>query len=216
MRAYPYPLPLEALYAFCHPAEDHPLAIPYRHPDGHLYAGNGWIAVRAYRGGWIDSEFPAMPAPVRERFASLPWHHFDLLADSPAWSLLDDHRATIFRSAGHSMLLQTRNGPRVAPTPVLRLAHHTLRLSFLQAIARLPRAQVYTGTLHGTHLLARFSGGYLILPPHPDLAPPAFSILQPKEDALGRPQEFTNTPRPRFSLPGWPPQVDPDAPISAS
>lgn len=216
MRAYPYPLPEEAIRGFCHPADSHPLATPYRHHDGHLYAGNGWIAVRAYRGAWLDQDFPAASAPIRERFASLPWHHFDLLADSPAWTLLDDHRGAIFRTTGHSMFIDTRQGPRVAPSPVLRLAHHTLRLSFLQAIARLPRAQVYTGTLHGTHLLARFSGGYVILPPHPGLAAPAFSILQPKEDALRRPQTFPTAPRPTFSLPGWPPQVDPDAPVSAS
>jgi hypothetical protein len=208
MRAYPYPLPAEALFAFVHPNREHDLSNVFHDTDGTIYAGNGYLALKGLRGAWLPTDFPALSPEARRRFTSLPWEAFDLIADAKEWHLLDDHRARIFERSRIGLFL----AGKPAPSPVWMVGPHLVRLSFLQAITRLPRAQVYTGTHTGTHFLARFSGGYVILPRDKSLGSPAARILQPKTDAFG--QEILHTgPRPTFSLPGWPPPIDPDQPI---
>ncbi len=187
---FPHPLHIGTLEAFCHPAPGHLLSAPHVTGSGReseVLAGNGYLAIRVSRGLWLDSDFAPPPADFIPRFDSLPWARFTDL-NPEEWRPLADVRTQLFRKASLSPWL----GHRVAPSPVWIVAEsHRVRLSHLQLISRLPRAEVWCG--HATNsdpLFLRFTAGIGIIARdatlHDPRQPPkiAFSILSPKRCPL--------------------------------
>lgn len=198
MRNFPYPLPLHALAEFCHPAPASILSRPVSH-GGETLVGNGHLALRIRKGQWMDSEHAAASAAYLERFERLPW---DFAPTALEWHCLDDVRGTLFRGAAIGFWF---NG-EPAPCPVVWVAETIrVRLSLLQLIARLPRAEICARL---GELLIRFSGGIGIAPAARALNDRqiAFSIFAPERcpmdgHVMGKHVEV------RLTQPGvnWPP-----------
>lgn len=198
MTPYRYPLPEFALVDFCHPAAGHVFARACRH-DGEILAGNGYVALRAARGWWVYDEFPPAGEEFLARFEALPWGR----APGGPWRALDDARGALYRRGA----LRLWDGARVAPSPVWRVGDCVVRLSALQLVARLPRAEIHTGLAdRDDPLFFRFSGGRGIIARDPLLVLWDYHLWEPSHDCLsGERIPADNTPRPNFALPGWPP-----------
>lgn len=218
--AFKYPLPSEALNLFCHPVSRHHLSRPMR-MDGEVVAANGYVAIRCQRGAWIDSEFPEAWTDFRSRVERLPWARMAHLKDD--WRALDDVRGTLFRRAPIGLWIDdARDAGRLSPSPVVWVAGGILvRLSMLQLIARLPRCEIYTGTMNTDDpLWFRFSGGRGLIARDTKLtSPAAFTVFEPMRDCLtGERVERQKTPKPNFGTPpppepaleGWPPPTAED------
>lgn len=154
MKNFPRLLTTEDLAEFRHPAEWHALHRAVR-SGREILAGNGYIAIRVERGGWLDSEFPEASAEMLGRFGKLGWSRFPRTGEN--WKSLDSVRMQMFSHGPIGFWL----GDRVAPTPVWRVANEiNVRLSLLQLISRLARIEVWVGTTSGVDpLWFRFSGG---------------------------------------------------------
>lgn len=144
----PFPNPLDeaTLAAFCHPCI-HALSRPAL-VGSEVIAANGYIALRAHRGRWLDSDFDAPSPEHHARIQRLNWDAFDSL-DPGKWDKLDDVRGQIYRTATISFwATNAENVPtgRPSATPIWKVGKAApVRLSLLQLIARLPRCEVYTG-----------------------------------------------------------------------
>jgi hypothetical protein len=215
MKSHPYPLPAEALLDYCRPVAGHPFAAPLRHA-GAILAANGYLALRATRGGWLDDDYAEASPEAAARLARLPWARLEHLCQQPEWRRLSELGSEL--AARGALRLWAADGG-LAPSPVWAVADAgRIRLSVLQLIARLPRAELWTG---GGGVLEpvffRFSGGAGIVPLEERLSRPglrpARRIFAPERDALGtivrapRPTEaqaraYTG---PRTLLPNWPP-----------
>lgn len=205
-KGFPFPLPESALAEFCHPDERHTLARPMR-AGREILAGNGYMAIRCRKGNWIDREFPEADRYFLERFDKLPWHRFAELTASDAWDALDTVRGPMSRHGA----LAVWNGTKTQACPIWRVRDHVVRLSFLQLVARLPRAEVFTGPAsRADGMFFRFSGGVGIVANDARLTHGTFEIFQPSADVFdsGRLIERNRTARPvRLTQPGvnWPP-----------
>lgn len=214
MKTHPFPLPELALRSFCHPVPDHLFSAPYRHA-GEILAGNGYIALRASKGNWMHDEFPEASPAFLARFDALPWSHYLDLIASPHWTHTHDLQTALFRRTPISlwMFITHPGNPKPytpAPSPVWNVRDTKVRLSHLQAIARLPRCEIYHGPppIASSPLFFRFSGGIGIIAHDPSLTVATGSILQPITDILtGSTTERDRSPRPVFTQPGvnWPP-----------
>lgn len=141
----PFPNPLDeaVLAAFCHPSERHPFHRPVL-IDGDVIAANGYVALRAHRGRWLDSDFQGPTPAQAARLDRLAWSAFDTLK-ADCWDATDSQKGQIFRSG--LIGFWTDSGPaKPSPTPIWKIGNCApVRLSLLQLIARLPRCEVYTG-----------------------------------------------------------------------
>lgn len=183
---FPYPLQIGALESFCHPAEGHLLDAPHVSGTGRdsvVLAGNGYLAIRSFRGLWMDSDFIPPPDGFLDRMERLPWSRIASL-NQELWKPMQDVRTILFRRPPLSPWLNDR----VAPSPIVAVVErHRVRLSHLQLVSRLPRCEVWTGeAVHGEPLFFRFSSGCGIIAWDKSLHDPAnniriaFSILNPR------------------------------------
>lgn len=198
-RTHPYPLPCYALDEFIHPAAGHVLGCARRH-EGEVLAGNGYVAIRCTRGRWLAEDWPEAGAGFLERFESLAW---DSVPAGP-WRALADV-AMWFPRDGAGL---PWSGCGLAQSPAWRVGEAVVRVALLALVARLPRSEVVAGTDREDALHFRFSGGCGMIAHDPRLAAVAVErwVLQSDADCLtGERVERSTTPKPSFSLPGWPP-----------
>jgi len=181
-RSHPYPIPEEALRAFCVPGRVmNPLCHPWR-GDGEVIAGNGYAVIRVQRGRWLDRDFPAVTAEVMERIGKIPWSRFVKLRDED-WHPLGNLMGCIWFRGELGFWQDTK--PRPAPTPIWRVGDVLVRLSALQMIAKLPRVEVaWTGGDPASPLWFRFSGGRGAIAFDKTLRVGSYAILQPRMDDL--------------------------------
>lgn len=201
-QSYPYPIPADALLAFCRPDRAmHPLAKPCR-GDGEVMAANGYVALRAHRGRWLDRDYAPAGAEFLERLGKIPWNRFLQVQDTD-WRALDLVAAALWARGEIEPWLRGK----MAPTPVWRVDEIPVRLSLLQLIARLPRCEVATGPATPDQpLFFRFTGGRGAIARDPRLEQTSFQIFAPARDAFdGERCSRPRGPKPSFSLPGWPP-----------
>lgn len=207
--AFPFPLPESALGEFCHPAAGHALARPMRR-SGEILVGNGYLAMIARKGNWIDAEFPEATPEFMARLEKLRWGRlFEVMAHSEAWDALDRMRGTLGRHGP----LEVWNAGRIHACPIWRVRDALVRLSMLQLVARLPRAEVYTGqqALPEDGMMFRFSGGCGIVARDARLTHGTFEIFQPRADVFesGRVMERSRGKSVGFawggSMANWPP-----------
>lgn len=206
MKPFPYPLTEECLRAFRHPRTGHCMHHPAR-LGRDIVAGNGYLAIRAQKGRWLDEEFPAIGAEFRRRLERLPWARCEAAATRPEWRALDDIRGTL-RAAPQAALWL---GDKPAPSPVWRVGGQFLiRLSHLLLIARLPRCEVFIAPQdRSAALLFRFSGGHGMVAPDSRLTIASREVFAPRVDCLDghttpdlphkttwRPTQFSNWPPP--------------------
>ena len=189
-RPFAHPLQLDALAFFCHPRHAVFLS-PVRHPDGAIYAANGYVAVRLSRGPLIhDDSIPAASGEFLQRVDPLPWARF--VHDPathfapPAWRGFDDARGTLYRDAPLDLWPR---GRMTEDVPVLTAGGPLVPLALLQLVARLPRAEVMMVGSRTDSLFIRFSGGEAIVPPrwrHAKREPaPAFSLFIARDTSGG-------------------------------
>lgn len=203
--SFPYPLPEYALGEFCSPVAGSVFDAPAR-VGSEIVAANGFLAIRAHRGGWIDSEFAEARPEFVTRFGKLPWGRWDGLGDD--WRTLD--RQTMMRRGEIGLWLKGKP----APSPVWRVGNVQVRLSMLQLIARLPRAEVQWTGDRDTPLFFRFSGGRGMVARDERLALWSYALFQPTVDPLtgdvvksasGAKPNFGTPPPPEPALDDWPP-----------
>jgi hypothetical protein len=204
---FPFPLQLGALDWFCHPRPGHVFERPAWW-DGEAVAGNGYIALRAHRGHWMASDFPAAEGEFLERCEALGWDRFEGLTED--WMNFDDVRGHLYR---HAPIYPWTEAGKCAPSPVWRVGGAFLgRLSHLQLIARLPRCEVHVGRIGpDSPMLFRFSGGRGMLAADKRLTISSFSIFEPMRHEDGArvgkrmvaPPGWVNPAPSKFE--GWPP-----------
>jgi hypothetical protein len=170
-----YPLPECALAEFCC-RKPGALARPMRHA-GEMIAANGYVALRAYRGSWLEREHPEATPEFLARVNALPWERYKALA-ADDWRALADVRALLYKR-GRMAMLRTGTA-RLAPSPVWRVGSVLVRLTLLQLIDRLPRCEVWAGAAApGDPLWFRFTGGRGAIAADARLKESSFSIFQP-------------------------------------
>lgn len=177
---FPYPLPLDALRAFTHRRPDHPLHNVWRYGDG-LAACNGWAAIRCNRGMWLDKDHPEATGETLRRLDALPWKHHSTLPATLGWIPLDDHRGRIM---SRPLSLWQDKESKLSPSPIwLIAASARVRLSLLQLVARLPRAEIHPPGSPSSPMAFRFSGGTGFLAPMPE-ALFSYHLCLPRRDPL--------------------------------
>lgn len=204
--SFPYPVPRDAVEMFCHPADASGLSRAMRY-DREILAANGYVAIRVERGGWLDREFPAASAEFLGRIGKLPWAAFP--RECKKWQSLDMLAGKMGLRGGIGLWL---NG-RLAPTPIWLVGAVKVRLSILQLVARLPRAEVNWTDSRTSPLWFRFSGGMGAIAADPALWEPgkgvAFRVWEDQADPLGGGLMARRTGQGtvRLSQPGvnWPP-----------
>lgn len=175
--AYPYPLPLHALQDFAHPDPQHQLGEPVLQ-HGQAYAGNGFIAIRAHKGAWLDCHIRPASPEIFARFMKLPWADIERRAKETTWKAADDQRGTIYQRARIKPWL----GAQLAPSPIWAVNETPVRLSLLQMAAMLPRCEFFTGTGAQAGLYFRFSGGLGIIPRDRSTAPITRNLFTPNRN----------------------------------
>lgn len=149
---FPHPLTTDVPANFCHPTRPG-LTQPFHH-DGNVYAGNGYIAIRCYQGLWLPNDFPSAAADTLARFQALPWEKF--AGFTTALKSLHDLKPQLYRFREYPLWDTSNQKPAKAPI-VLLAETWLIRLSHLQIISRLPRAELLGG-IEGA-LAFRFAGG---------------------------------------------------------
>lgn len=213
MSKTPFLFPLRAgdIALFCHPDPSNVLSAPY-YIDGDLSAGNGYLAIKATRGLWMESDYIPAPQEAVDRISNLPWHSIPD-KDHPEWRRLDDVSGTIY----HRATIQPWNDKhRVTPSPVWKVGgEHNIRLSHLQLIARLPNARIYCG--HATRsepAYVLFNGGSVIIPRDKRLEVHSWEIFAPSYHCLtgdllrpsaGVKPSYVPKPVPEQPVDDWPP-----------
>lgn len=213
------PLPSVALDAFALPGRQmHPFSRPMR-GDGEIMAANGYMALRAYRGHWLDRDYPNADAAFLERLNRLPWERYQAIRPE-AWRPIDSI-ADKLRFRGTLALWQAGT-TRLSPSPVWRVGRPLARLSMLQLLARLPRCELAWQEFPESPLWFRCSGARGCIAHDPKLTLASFDVWQPRTDVLtgqlmpdrppSRPKRnFGTPPPPEPTLDDWPPTPTPDA-----
>ena len=201
-KSYPYPLPADALAEFLPPSAWHVLGRACRH-EGEILAGNGYVALRAARGAWLDHEFPEAGGEFVARFGKLPWGRWPAGKDEE-WRLMAERGAELATTGEVGLWLKGK----LAPSPVWLVNDKRVRLSLLQLVARLPRAEVFTGRQDADDpVWVRFSGGRVALAMDKRLTMFSREIFQPYRDGwtgerVERPGKFLGV---KSHLKDWPP-----------
>lgn len=200
MKNYPYPLPERALADYCHPLAGHVFGAAVRH-EGEVLAVNGYVALRCTRGWWVTEEFSEAGAEYMERFDALPWGQ----VLTGEWRALSDLGAGLW--VGGELEMWALGSARLAVSPVWRVGDSLCRLSLLQAVARLPRCEVFIGASDREDpVFFRFSGGRGLIAYDARLTLWSRHVFAPQHDCLtGERVTRSNRPKPNFALPGWPP-----------
>jgi len=204
---FPYPLQLGALECFCHPADGHLFSATAFYA-GQALATNGYIAIRADRGLWMESDFVPAPDGFLTRFLGLPWGDVSAVP-AAEWRAMDEVRAHLFKFGPRELWKNNR----AADSPVVRVGPQFLaRLSHLQLLARLPRCEVVSPSGRATAMVFRFAGGQGILGASKKFVEQeteaAFTIFKerycPVDGTL-----LKRSPQPNFSLRPPPPEEPP-------
>ena len=201
------PLPEPALDAFCHPSPTSLFSRPAR-GDRELLAANGYMAIRAHRGAWLENEHPPASEKFLQRFNRLPWGTFETL-NPDDWrdlAVVQPHMRK------HGPLAVWRDtAPQLHPSPVWRVGDVLVRLSMLQLLARLPRCEV-AWTHRGGPLWFRCTGARGCIAQDRGLLDrnlSSFDIFQPSFDRLSRTLRKNPAPKPRGNLAPPPPPEPP-------
>ena len=204
---FPYPVPPEVLEAFRHVKAGHDFEFP-RRVGLEVVAANGYAAIRCQRGRWLDAEYEEAGGPFLYRLGGIPWDRFGRLEDW-RWKSLDGIRAAMFAHGVHGFWIEGKE--RVNPCPVWRVGDVVVRLSLLQLVGRLPRAEVaWTGD-SDSPLWFRFSGGRGAIAPDKRLRTWGFAVLQPGINPLTRERDRDGPKRvfqglaPSGTMKNWPP-----------
>ena len=202
MKGFGFPLPAYALDEFCHPADWSAFHKP-RRVAGEVLVGNGYVALRVSKGAFLDTDYAPATAEFLSRFGKLPWLRAEKLATADGWRGLDGWHAALGHRGSMGMWL----GDKLCPSPVWRVGTALVRLSVLQVVARLPRAEVFFEADPGKPLFVRFSGGTGIVAADPRLTLANFEIWQPRADPLTGELRHCrpSSPGPRPPLRNWPP-----------
>jgi len=170
---FPLPLQMGVLDHFCHPDERHVLAHPVFY-SGQALAANCYVAIRVDRGLWMESDFAEPPVGMLQRVLSLPWMDVREL-DPDGWKSMHEVGRHLWR---HGRIEPWLKG-KAAPSPVWRVNESFLcRLSHLQLVAQLPRAEVWCGARNAADPLRfRFSGGIGLVAVDGRLTESSFSIF---------------------------------------
>lgn len=155
-RPFRHPVPAEALDYFCHPDPGHLFALPAWGRDGKLYISNCHVALRFFN---FTAAPGGGPMAAVDRLLKQRWHS-PRHEDGKAWRKLDDVTLDLFREGIFSMW-QDRGGKMLYRVdPAVRVNHGVLvPAASLQAVSRLPRAEIYTTTDRSEPLAFRFNGG---------------------------------------------------------
>lgn len=207
---FPFPIQFYCLECFTHPSSVSELHTPLL-IEGDAYAGNGFMAIRATRGLWHPSDFPSATPEAAARFKSLSWTSQP--PDSPEWRKLDEIRGDLYKYGAISLWTQKNT---FTPAPTWRVAErHFIRLSFLQLLARLPNAEIFTGEcLPTAPIYVRFNGGQVIIPQDRRLTTASRTIFRPAYhcltgDRIARSNtvapSFVPAPKPEPAIDDWPP-----------
>lgn len=216
---FPNPMTEDVLAAFCHPVPTHALDRPIR-IGTEIIAGNGYVCLRAHRGRWFDDEFQEASEAQKKRIESLTWGTIDQL-DAGHWIPMESVKPQLFKFAPLALWAIDKHGHptgKCHPCPIWKCGNsHPVRLSLLQLISRLPRAEVWTGPQSARQpLYFRCTGARGIIAADTLLDLFSFSILQPTTDRMDGSLVYrrneapkTETQRqPAALLPGqkpWPP-----------
>lgn len=186
-RSFTHPLAADALAWFCHPRNE-VFRQPVRHPDGAVYAANGYLALRVSRGPLTFGEFQAASADFLARIDKLPWARLALdpaRTVTPVWRALDEVRGLIYQ--GEPLPLWP-GGHMTGDKAVWTGGSMRVPLAMLQLLARLPRCEMMLG---GSDFLPfRFSGGEGLLADRwrharpADVPPHVLSIFHPRPAGL--------------------------------
>jgi hypothetical protein len=182
---YTFPIPPEAVRAFSY--RNALFKSPAFIGDEACACGP-LAAVRAYSGQWPDDEFHEATPAFIERFMALPWPSAPSLAD-PRWIKADNESHKIFTAPPQSRFVI---GAAVFSVEALALA------------AALPRCLFMPPTDPRAHMWFNFNGGHgLIFNRHHRLDRTIRELFHQPTHYDGTP--VSKSPRPSFSLPGWPP-----------
>jgi hypothetical protein len=155
-RPFRHPVPVEALAYYCHPTIGHMYDRPAWGRDSKLYVSNGHIALRFFNFSSADGDGPMAAV---DRLLRLQWHarHYE---DPKAWRNLDECTLDLFRDGIWPMWREEGSAVRYRTDPCVRVNHGTLApLASLQAVSRLPRAEIYTTIDRAAPIAFRFNGG---------------------------------------------------------
>lgn len=216
-----FPLLPGDLAEFSHPSNLSPLSAAHI-IDGCLTTGNGYIAIKANRGRWMDSDFQPASQKFIDRFSTLPWNTD--IANSTEWRPLDAIRQELYRSAPISLWTEqplVAGAFKLSPSPVWKVgANQLIRLSFLQLLARLPRCEVWAGRSHPSEPIRfRFNAGVALVPRDHRLTLCSKQIFRPVYHSLtGERQDPSTRARPSFGpnpppeppMDNWPPPTPQD------
>lgn len=183
--AWHYPLPLKALDEYCHPSASSVFHTPRHHrPDTETLAGNGYLAIRVERGGWTGQELEAADEQFLRRFDKIPWGRWKYL-DQSRWVSLDQYRSSIYKRGQIGPFLSRKGGTYLMNSPVWMVNLVKVRLSLLQIVAKLPRPEIYAGSIDSdSPLWFRFNGGRGAIARDKRLQKWSREILKPKFDRL--------------------------------
>jgi hypothetical protein len=200
---FPNPLDVATLEAFCHPVPGNDLAAPVR-IGAEIVAANGFLALRAHRGRWLDADFPEPSAGQLRRIDALPWESAAHLPEF--WKPLELIKAHLFRFAPIGPWAIDKHGhptERLCATPVWKCGDaHPVRLSFLQLISRLPRAEVFVGPQGNRRpLYFRCTGARGIVAADVRLETFSFSVFQPTTDRMDGSLVYATTRKPTEAAP---------------
>lgn len=155
-RPFRHPVPVEALEYFCHPRPGHVFDRPSWGRDAKLYVSNCYMALRFFNFTAAQGGGPmaAVDRLLKQRWHSPKWE------DAKAWRKLDDVTLDLFKEGVFPMWTEDGPAVRYRLDPCARVNHGSLvPLASLQAVSRLPRAEIYTTTDRGEPLAFRFNGG---------------------------------------------------------
>lgn len=185
MTPFQNPLTIDDLRQFTHPRPDHVFHVPFLWQDG-LAACNGHMLILASRGLWLEKEHPEPAGEALERLQKI--HIPDYTAPpADSWVSLGDHSYDILRKPSPKPIWSDNHKLRYSPLWLIA-GEFLARLSFLQIIARLPRAEICLHLIRAQSPLPfRYTGGRGLLAPVPYTKGhhiPDYRFLNPKSQTL--------------------------------
>lgn len=152
--------------------------------DG-LAACNGHLVILADRGLWLDNEHPQPSGKAHDRLSRIRFPNFPDIPDD-SWHPLSAFTHDLYRA--RTIIHPWTGSNTLSPSPLWMIAEKfPIRLSLLQLIGRLPKAEVSTHNAHHSMPLPfRCSGARGLVAPILGFtmghSPIAKRILSPKVD----------------------------------